>query len=273
MSGRRAALLLLAILCPLRCPALVVCADPNNLPFSNREGQGFENHLVELLARDLRAPVRYRWWAQRRGFARRLTGAEQCDLWPGVATGLHGMSTTDAYYRSTYVFVSRASGKLAGLTLDDPRLRKLRIGVQLIGDDAMNTPPAHALARRGITQNVQGFTLYGDYRRPDPPAAIVQAVAHGSIDVAIVWGPLAGFIAAQAAQPLRIEPVQPQVDAGWPMAYAISIGVRPDEPQLLQQLNGVLRAEHASIAALLRAYHVPAVASADNVPAERISAR
>ena len=98
-------------------------------------------------------------------------------------------------------------------------------------------------------------------------------MAHGSIDVAIVWGPLAGFIAAQAAQPLRIEPVQPQVDAGWPMAYAISIGVRPDEPELLQQLNGVLRAEHASIAALLRAYHVPAVASADNVPAERISAR
>ena len=266
--------MLLAALCPLQCPALVVCADPNNMPFSNREQQGFENRLVKLLARDLKTPVRYRWWAQRRGFARQLLGAEPCDLWPGVATGLHNLTTTDPYYRSTYVFVSRAARKLAGLTLDDPRLRELRIGVQLVGDDAMNTPPAHALARRGIVRNVRGFTLYGDYRRPDPPAAIVRAVADGVIDVALVWGPLAGFEARRVPVPLRIEPVRPQVDAGWPMRYAISIGVRADEPQLLQQLNGVLRAERASINALLREYHVPTVAPGETSGSgDRLSAR
>lgn len=273
MTFKGCVLALLWVMLPLQCGALVVCADPNNMPFSNRAQQGFENRLVELLARDLKTSVRYRWWAQRRGFARQTLGQKQCDLWPGVVTGLHSMATTDPYYRSMYVFVSPAARDLAGLTLDDPRLRQLRIGVQLIGADAMNTPPAHALARRGIIQNVRGFTLYGDYRRPDPPASIIQAVSDRTIDVALVWGPLAGFAAAHSAVPLRIEPVRPLVDDGWPMMYEISIGVRRDEPDLLERLNGVLRAEHSTINALLRQYHVPAVDARPDSGNARVSAR
>ena len=249
-------------LLPVSAAALTVCADPNNLPFSNRARQGFENHLAALLARDLGQPLTYHWWAQRRGFARESFAQAHCDLWPGVATGLKSLATTEPYYRSTYVFVSRASSALEGLTLDDPRLRQLRVGVQLIGDDAMNTPPAHALARRGITRNVRGFMLYGDYRRPDPPAAIIAAVADGTVDVALAWGPLAGYFAARAPVAQRIEPVRPQFDAGWPMVYAISLGVRKDEPQLRERLNGVLRAERGTIAALLQHYRVPGSAPA-----------
>ena len=237
---------------------LTVCADPNNLPFSNRQQAGFENKLVNLIAADLHRKVRYEWWAQRRGFARNTLASSRCDLWPGVATGLSSMVTSRPYYRSTYVFVTRGSSDLGGLSLDDERLRQVTIAVQMVGDDAMNTPPAHALAARGITLNVRGYTLYGDYHRPNPPAEIVQAVVHRAVDVAIVWGPLAGFFAARSPVPLRLQPVLPQSDQGWPMTYAVSVGVRRDEPELLERINASLAIERAAIKQLLRQYRVPA---------------
>jgi mxaJ protein len=237
---------------------LVVCADPNNLPFSNRSQQGFENKIVEVLAKDMGAKVSYVWWAQRRGFLRHTLGESKCDIWPGVASGADNVATTRPYYTSQYVFVTRAASSLRGLTLDDPRLKTLSIGVQLIGDNAMNTPPAHALARRGITQNVRGYMLYGDYTRPNPPARIVDAVRDGDIDVALVWGPLAAYCAKGSSVPLRLEPVLPRLDAGqWPMAYDISVGVRKDEPELRQQLDELLKKDQKQIGTILRLYEVP----------------
>jgi mxaJ protein len=239
---------------------LVVCADPNNLPFSNRSRQGLENKLVALLAKDMDAQVRYVWWAQRRGYVRNTLNEEKCDIWPGVATGVEKLATTRAYYRSTYVFVTRADAPLAGLTLDDERLHSVAIGVQMIGDNAMNTPPAHSLARRGITQNVRGYMLYGDYTKPNPPAAIIQAVAKGEIGVALAWGPLAGYFAGQSAVPLRLEAVTPAVDATqWPMTYGISIGVRRGDLALRERLDSLLQTEKVRIGRLLTEYHVPQV--------------
>ncbi len=246
---------------------LVICADPNNLPFSNRAGEGFEDKIAALLAKDLHAQVSYVWWAQRRGFVRNTLNEDKCDIWPGIASGVDRIATTRPYYRSTYVFVTRASQPLSGLTLDDVRLQKLLIGVQMIGNNAMNTPPAHALARRNITQNVRGYMLYGDYSRPNPPAAIVEAVAHGDIDVALVWGPLAGYFAAKSPVPLRLEPVTPAFDAGlWPMAYDIAVGVNRREPALRQRIDAVLAQEKPTIEKILRAYHVPPVSSSTSTP-------
>ncbi len=247
--------------------ALVVCADPNNLPFSNRAGEGFENKLVSLLARDLRTPVQYIWWAQRRGFVRHTLTPQGCDLWPGVAVGTEGVKTSRPYYRSTYEFVTRREDPLQHLSLDDPRLQRLTIGVQMVGYEAINTPPAQALAERGLTQNIRGFMLFGDYQRPNPPAAIIHAVANSSIDVALVWGPLAGYFAHRQAVPLRLEPVRSS--GQWPMAYDIALGVRADEDGLRQRLDGVLAAEQASIDALLREYHVPRVSAVDESAARR----
>ncbi len=239
---------------------LTVCADPNNLPFSNRAGQGFENRIATLLSRDLGARVQYYWWAQRRGFIRNTLGANRCDLWPGVPAALERIAPTVPYYRSSYVFVTRASRRLQGLTLDDPRLRSLSIGVQMIGNDGMNTPPAHAIARRGLTQNVRGYMLYGDYDRPNPPAAIIEAVAKGEIDVGMAWGPLAGFFASRSEIPLRLEPVTPVLDGGvLPMAYDIAMGVRRDDTQLQHDINALIEKDRPAIEAILREYHVPLV--------------
>src|SRR6185312_1753906 len=176
-------------------------------------------------------------------------------------SGVERMLTTKPYYRSTYVFVSRADSKLAGLTLDDPRLRQVPVGVQIIGNDAMNTPPAHALAQRGVVRNVRGYSVYGDYARPNPPARIVEAVANREIDVGLVWGPLAGYFASRSPTPLRVEPVTPAVDAGvWPMTYDISVGVSRAEPQLRARVDEILSTEKTAIGKLLDEYHVPRVA-------------
>lgn len=236
---------------------LTVCADPNNLPFSNRAGEGFENRIAVLLAKDMDADIDYVWWAQRRGYVRNTLGEARCDIWPGVASGVETVATTRPYYRSTYVFVTRADHPLSGLSFDDPRLKEAKVGVQMIGNDAMNTPPAHAMSRRGLTNNIRGFMVYGDYSRPNPPAAIIDAVLSGDIDVAIVWGPLGGFFAGNDPQ-LRVEPVKPAADgSNWPMTFDISIGVRRNAPDVQKEVESVLDRESSVITAILDEFRVP----------------
>jgi len=248
-------------------PALRVCADPNNLPFSNRAGQGFENRIAELIGRDLGRRVEYTWWAQRRGFVRNTLGAGACDLVVGTAAGMEMLATTRPYYKSTYVFVSRHDRHLEIRSLDDARLRHLRIGVQLIGDDFANTPPAHALANRGMSKNLVGFTVYGDYRTANPPARIVDAVAKGDVDIAVVWGPLAGYFARREGVPLDVVPVAPRVDLPYlPFVFDIAMGVRRGDSVVRAQLDELIARRRPSIDSLLDAYGVPRVGA--NAPTE-----
>lgn len=253
---------LIALLCAFaacghRVPPLRVCADPNNLPFSNDRGEGFENTIAELLAADRHARVEYTWWAQRRGFVRNTLAAGACDVVMGMPTGTDLVLTTRPYYRSTYVFVSRADRGLKLGSLDDPRLRQLRIGVQMIGDDFANTPPAHALAARGLVQNVIGYSVYGDYSQPHPLSRIVDAVADGAIDAAVVWGPEAGYFARHAAVAMTIAPVTPQVDRALPFAFDISMGVRKGDVRLRDELNDFLDRRIVDIDRILSAFGVP----------------
>jgi mxaJ protein len=248
---------------------LRVCADPNNLPFSNAKGEGFENKIVDLVAKDMGESVAYTWWAQRRGYVRNTLKAGLCDLWPGVATAVDMLATSRPYYRSDYVFVTRADRHLKITSFDDPQLRNLKIGVQMVGNDAMNTPPAHALARRGIIDNVRGYMLYGDYEKPNPPAAIVDAVARGDIDVAVVWGPLAGYFATKESAPLTLAAVTPAIDgAQWPMAFDISMGMRRHERPFEDKINEILEQERPRIDAILAEYHVPRT----DAPRQNVSA-
>ena len=254
-----------AVAAPAARSVLTICADPNNMPFSNKAGEGFENKIAQLVAHDLGRRVQWVWWAQRRGYVRHTLTAGKCDLWPGVASGLEMLATTRPYYRSSYMFVTRADRHLDGLTLDDPRLKSLKIGIQMVGDDGMNTPPAHAMATRGLIGNVRGYMLYGDYAQPNPPAAIVKAVADGDVDVALVWGPLAGYFAKRSAVPLHLERVTPWLDAAqWPMVYDVSMGVRKDDPKLLRAVETVLGQDKAQIAAILQSYGVPDLGEDDS---------
>lgn len=264
MGHRRRAIALLAVVIvaltavAAEARTLRVCADPNNLPFSNERREGFENKLVELIAADLGAKVEYVWRAQRRGVIRDGLNGGECDLIPGVATALEMLATTRPYYRSSYMFVTRSDAGLDIASLDDERLRALKVGVQLVGDDGSNTPPAHALARRGIITNVRGYMLYGNYEEANPPARIVDAVASGEVDVALVWGPLAGWAAKSSAVPLALAPVTPWLDGPqWPMVFDVSVGLRRADRELRSEIEAVLAARRTEIEALLASYGVP----------------
>jgi mxaJ protein len=240
--------------------ALRVCADPNNLPFSNERGEGFENRLAELLADELDASLEYVWWAQRRGYVRNTLRAGLCDVLLGVPSSFELAQPTRPYYRSTYVFLHRSDR--VGLedieSFDDARLRDLRIGVHVVGDDYTNTPPVHALAQRGIVENVRGYTLYSDYAEPNPPARLIEAVASGEVDLAVVWGPFAGYFASRQPVPLAFRPVFPQIDLPFlPMVFDIAMGVRRGDGELQAELDQALVRRRSEIDALLREFGVP----------------
>ena len=238
---------------------LRVCADPNNLPFSNRAQEGFENRIAQLLAQDRGALLDYTWWAQRRGFVRNTLGAASCDVVMGVPVNYDLARTTRPYYRSTYVFAARADRHLALGSLDDPRLRGLRIGVQMIGDDFANTPPAHALSNRGLVRNVVGYSVYGNYAQPSPLSAIATAVDSGEVDAAVVWGPAAGYFARRTAHPLDLTPVSPRQDGALPFVFDIAMGVRRSDAALAAELDDFIARRRAEIDRILDEYGVPRV--------------
>jgi mxaJ protein len=247
---------------------LRVCSDPNNLPFSNQQQQGFENKIASVVAQDLNAKLKYTWWAQHRGFVRNSLNAHECDLLIGVPASFERTINTTPYYRSTYVFVTRRDRHLDIRSFDDPILRRLTIGVQMIGDDFTNTPPAHALTQRHIIQNVRGYSVYGDYRTPNPPARIIDAVANRDIDVAVAWGPLAGYFAQREPVALDITPVSPQIDLPFlPFVFDISMGVRRGDTALRERLNSVIAHRKGDIDRILAQYGVPRVDVTQENPA------
>ncbi|HKA55323.1 MAG TPA: substrate-binding domain-containing protein [Candidatus Binatia bacterium] len=237
-----------------------VCADPNNLPFSNRKQEGFENKIAELLAHEFGGHVTYAWWPQRRGFIRNTLNAGLCDVVMGVPAGYDPVLTTRPYYRSTYVFVYPQSAGYRIASFDDPLLQKLKIGVHLIGDDYANSPPAHALGEKGIVKNVVGYSVFGDYAEDSPPGKIIAAVAAGEVDVAIVWGPIAGYFARKQAVPLTLVPVP--ADAGsssLPFTYSIALGVRRKDAELKAKLDEALSRKATEVGKILQDYGVPLV--------------
>lgn len=252
---------------------LRVCSDPNNLPFSNRAQEGFENELARLVSEALgRNGVEYAWRPQRRGFVRNTLYAGLCDVIMGVPAGYERARTTIPYYRSSYVFVYRPDAGYAIESMDDPLLERLKIGIHAIGDDYSNTPGAAALARRGLVDNVVGFSIYGDYSEPHPPSRLVEAVAAGRVDVAIAWGPLAGYFASRSRPPLAVVPVMPQFDGdSVPFVFDISMATRRDDEVLHDALEQVIRRHAADIRAVLERYGVPLVpGEATNLKAEAL---
>lgn len=240
---------------------LGVCADPDNLPFSNSKQQGFENRIAELVAHDLHANLHYQWQRMGRGFVRDYLNAGQCDVLIAIPANFKPVLTTTAYYRSSYVFVTREDGKLKPASLDDPALHQLKIGVQVLEEDY--TPPATALARRHLQNQIVGFETMGE-----DADSIIRAVADRKVDTAIVWGPLAGFF-VKKYYGLQLTPIQPEVDPpALPFTFAIAMGVRKGNTALRDQLEGVIEKRQGEINAILDRYGVPRLEMAPRLAAD-----
>src|SRR5437667_10713921 len=239
---------------------LRVCADPFDLPFSNDQEQGFENKIAHVVAQDLNARVVNYWWPSRRGVLRNSILGGFCDVMIQAPVGLDPVATTKPYYRSTYYFVYRADHGLQLRSLDDTILKHLKIGVNMIGYDYTNTPPAHALGARGI----MGLVGFGNFLNPDPkadhPEDIVHAVARDSIAVAVVWGPLAGYWVKREPVPLTMVAL-PDTDAvsGMRFAFDMAMAVRHRDKALQATLDSVIDRRRPEITAILEQYSVPMI--------------
>lgn len=237
---------------------LRVCADPNNLPFSNRAEQGFENKLARMAGQSLGKQVQFTWWAQGKKFLRDTLNARRCDVVMGLPTDDHayGVLTTQPYYRSSYVLVYRADAGYQLKSLNDPRLRTLQIGVHATGDDWVDLPGGATLAHRGIVKNVHVYKLFADYGRTNPSADLIEAVADGDVDVAIAWGPLAGYFATREPVKLAVVPLK-HTQTILRFQFSISMAVRHGDTALRDKLDAFLKNHRAAIHALLADYGVP----------------
>jgi mxaJ protein len=235
---------------------LRICADPDNLPASNQKGEGYENKIAELIAKEWNAKLEYAWWPVRRGFFSRALNGRYCDVALTAPSGLDMAATTKPYYRAGYVVVYRKDSGLDLKSLEDPAWKKLRIGINLLNSDATNTPPAMALSRHGVVGNLVGFTTF--YSVLDRPEDIVNAVVDKKVDASIVWGPLAGYFAQRASVPLVVQPLA-QYDsiADLPFAFNMSMAVRRRDRELRDSLEKVIDQKHPEIEAILRQYAVP----------------
>lgn len=237
---------------------LRVCADPENLPFSNRQREGFDNKIADLIAHELGDSVSYAWWPSRRGYIRNTLTAGTCDIVIGIPVGFDPVATSKPYYRSTYYIITRTDKHLDIKTLDDPRLKTLRIGVNLLGEDYTNTPPAHALSAHGVVgRNVVGFS--GFYDEEHHPGEIIDSLAKGSIDVALVWGPLAGYFVKRSGVPMTMTPLPDKDSPDLPFAYGVAIGTRRADRELRALIDDILVRKKPEIDKILMEYNVPTI--------------
>ena len=246
--------------------SLRVCADPDNLPFSSQRQPGFENRIASILARDMHATLDYTWMKQRQSFIRQTLGANRCDVIIGVPASLDRLLTTRPYYRSGYVMVTRRGRQLAITSWDDPKLRNLKIGLHTMGNDGANSPPAAALGRHGLARNIVGYSMWGEGTQPNPQGQVIDAVASGTIDMAIVWGPFGGYFASRhhdlSVQPAPTDPAMPAMPFAWDMA----MGVRKGEVELAEKLNRSISRHGPEIQKILSDFHIPLFASGQGLP-------
>ncbi|HEV3175829.1 MAG TPA: substrate-binding domain-containing protein [Stellaceae bacterium] len=229
---------------------LHVCADPNNLPFSNEKGEGFENRIAQVIGDELKLPVSYVFFPQVIGFVRNTLRARTCDLIMGTAAGDDIVQTTSPYYYSTYVAVYLRNKDFQFTDFNDPRLKTMRIGI------ISATPPSDLLIRHDLMENAKPYALMVDTRYDSPTREMVDDIQSGAVDIGLLWGPIAGYYAKEAKQPLAMVPV-PNEEGAPRMDYHIAMGVRNNEPEWRRHINAAIAKRHSELTAILRDYGVP----------------
>ncbi len=233
--------------------ALRVCADPANMPFSDRSKQGFENKIADIVADQLKEPVRYLWAPSGPGFARNTLNADLCDIVIGYAVGSDVMQSTNPYYRSTYVIVAPKGSALADVQgLDDAKLKGRKIGV------FSATPPVDIMLKKGLMEKAVVYPILVDHRFDSPLTIMMGDLKSGKIDAAVVWGPLVGLDVKKSDGAFVLSPLAKDADRPG-FSFRISFGIRHDEPDWKHKLEAVERERAADIGKVLVDYNVPMI--------------
>lgn len=230
--------------------SLRVCADPANLPFSNQAGEGFENEIAGLLAKELDVPVKYTWFPQTTGFIRNTIQARRCDLIIGISLGFELIQNTNPYYHSAYALIYREDSGISVISLKDPALKALTLGV------VAGTPPANLIAKYGLLGKTRPYQLFADTRYHKPGKRMVDDIAAGEIDIGVLWGPIAGYYAGQHNPKLKVVPLANE-PGETKMDFRITMGVRFNEPEWKREINALIRKKQPEIDAILLRFGVP----------------
>ena len=248
---------------PAERKALRVCQDPNNLPFSSLDGAGLENRIADIFGKALGLPVTYYSFPQRMAFIRntlrfKLPGQDYpCDIVMGVPVGFDQVSVTQPYYRSTYAMVFPTGIGLDDvkssddfLRVDKARLDTLRIGVY-------DRSPASAwLSKHGLVDRGVPYKILSADPGQYPGEIIEKDLADGKIDVAIVWGPIAGYF-AKRIKSKSLKVVLLKSEPGVQFDYQMAMGVRYGEPEWKRQVESLIQSRQTEIRAVLQEYGVP----------------
>jgi len=239
-----------------------VCTDMDNLPYSNLKQEGFEQKIAELIAKDLGQKLKYQFSYDRQGFIRNTLNARLCDVIMGTTPDNDMLLTSKPIYRSGYVFVTRKDSGFDKITdWDSPDLRKGVIGI--VGE----SPPSRPLADHDLMGNAHPYRLQRDLNLS--PGYMIDDLAKGDIDVAIIWGPIGGYYAKQSKVPMVVTPIPEyeRTNAHGKEYWNISLGVRKSDKARLEKIQEVLDRRQADILKILDDYgipHVPVVAG-DNL--------
>ena len=239
---------------------LRVCADPDNMPFSNAKGEGFENKLAELIAQKLDARLEYSWFAEATGYVPNTMGSGACDLVMGYAQGTGLIEDTNPYYYTSYLLIYRQDDASLGEveSLFDPRLKGKRIGF------VARTPPASILAMHGLVAKAKPFEIHSDEGASTAAVTMIGEIASGQLDAGILWGPVGGYYAQRAAATLKLVPLVKET-AGPRTIYGITMGVRPSEPEWKHTINKFIAANQCEINLILQSYNVPVLDDKGNL--------
>jgi len=253
---------------PANSASLRVCADPDNMPFSNAKGEGFENKLAELIAQKLDARLEYSWFEEATGYIPNTMGRGACDLVMGYAQGTGLIEDTNPYYYTSYLLIHRQDDASLGdvESLADPRLKGKRIGF------VARTPPASILAMHGLVANAKPFEIQSDASASKAAATMIGDIASGALDAGILWGPLGGYYAQRAGAPLKLVPLVKE-KAGPRTIYGITMGVRPNDPQWKYKINKFVAANQGEINLILQSYNVPVLDDKGNMIAAAAAER
>lgn len=231
--------------------ALRVCADPANYPMSDNKGTGFENQLADLIASKIDVPVQYTWYPMATGFIRNSLRANRCDVVMGYAQGHELVLNTNHYYTSAYTLVVPTDGALADVnTLSDPALQDKVIGI------IAGSPPATHMARNGLLPKAKAYNLVVDRRHESPAIDMLDDLAAGKSDAAILWGPIAGPLVKQGYPGLQVTPLTRE-ELPPRLFFRITMGVRQGEKVWQRKLNSLIRRNQAEINVLLDEAGVP----------------
>jgi len=230
-----------------------VCADQDNLPYSNSKFEGFENKIAEVLAKDLGKKLTYQFWYDRMGFLRNTLNARKCDVVMGTTPDNDALRTSKPYYRSGHVFVYRKDKGLKITDWDSPDLKKSIIGI--VGQSPATIP----LNDHGLLGNSRPYRMQRDLNLP--PSYLVDDVVKGDIDVAVVWGPIGGYFAKQSKVPLEVVviPEYENENVKGKEFWNISIGVRKADKERIALIQGALDRNKDKIQQILDEYGIPTV--------------